>query len=278
MKKRVTTTLSSELLQAIDGQVAAGEFDTRSYAIESLLRKALTSTVKKAAILAGGKGVKMRPFTYEMPKALLPVSGKPLLEHTLELLREQRILDVILCIGHLGDEIIKHFGNGEKFGVNVHYSQEKEPLGTAGALKHGEPFYSGETILVLHGDVLTNMALNDFIAFHNEQQAAATIAVKPRPHSEKYGKVLMLGPKITDFFERPSVRGVSLVNAGIYVLEPEVMQMIPEGKRIYLELEIFPKLAKEGKVAGYPFQGPWFDISTPKTYEEAIKRWGKERG
>jgi mannose-1-phosphate guanylyltransferase/phosphomannomutase len=212
-----------------------------------------------------------------MPKALLPIAGKPLLENTLELLRHHKITDVVICLGHLGDEIIKHFGNGEKFGLNVHYSQEKDPLGTAGALKHGEPFYEGETILVLHGDILTHLDLNDFISFHLQQNTSASIAIKPRPSTPKYGKVLMIGPKIKEFYTRPTLEGVGLVNTGIYVLEPYVLEMIPVGKRVYLEEEIFPKLAAQGELSGYPFQGPWFDISTSKSYEEAIKRWKKER-
>ncbi|MFH1722565.1 MAG: sugar phosphate nucleotidyltransferase [Candidatus Altiarchaeota archaeon] len=273
-RERLTITLRDDILDGVDKLVDGIKIRNRSHAIEVLLAKILAGgRIKKALILAGGEGSRMRPFTYEMPKGLIPVQGKPLLQHILELLRKSELRDVIISIGYMGEKIKEYFGNGSKFGLNISYVEEKEPLGTAGCLRLAKEHLK-EPFLMFNGDVIANINLPDMVSFHEENNAIATIALTPVEDPSRYGMAHLRGPKILSFEEKPKKKKgePQLVNAGIYILNPEVIDYLPNGKSM-METDLFPKLAKEGKLFGYPFEGQWFDTGTPQAYERAIKKW-----
>lgn len=273
-RERLTITLNKTILQKVDNFIDGTRVRNRSHAIEYLLAKSLNPSLSKAVILAGGPGVKMRPFTFEMPKSLFPVSGKPLLEYTIELLRKYEIKDIVLVISHLGEKIRNHFGNGKKFGVHIEYVVEEKPVGTGGALKKAEKLIHDETFLVLHGDILADINLSDLIAFHKSQGLIATIALTSTIDPSIYGSVKLHGAKIVDFVEKPPKGSTSslLINTGIYVLEKNVFEYLPKKDSFLLE-DIFPSLAKKDNLGGFFFEGKWFDIGTPTSYEYAIKEW-----
>src|SRR3989338_8561584 len=150
-RSRLTITLRKDLLEVLDTYIDGVTIRNRSHAIESLLGEKIYPTVKKAIILAADEGIKFRPFTYEMPKAMLPIKGRPLLEHIITGLRESNIRDIYIAVGYLSDKIKSYFGNGSKFGVSLTYvSQEKKNVGTAGALKKFQRFFrSGETFFLI---------------------------------------------------------------------------------------------------------------------------------
>ncbi|MFC2154104.1 sugar phosphate nucleotidyltransferase [Candidatus Altiarchaeota archaeon] len=178
-RERLTITLRDDILEGVDKLVDGIKIRNRSHAIEILLARILTGgRINKAVILAGGEGTRMRPFTYEMPKALIPVKGKPLLQHIIDLLRKYEIREIIISTGYLGEKIKEYFGNGSKFGVNITYLEEKEPLGTAGPLKLGKKLLN-EPFLMFNGDVLANIDLYDMMRLHDENNAVATIALTP---------------------------------------------------------------------------------------------------
>jgi len=273
-RTRLTITLKKSLLPDIDRVIDGLKIRNRSHAIEYLITLALTPKIQTAAILAGGQGVKMRPLTYEVPKSLIPVSGRPILEHLLETLRTAEVRNLILCTGHLGEKVKEYFGQGEKFGVKITYSQEKKPLGTGGALKMAKSFLSPSPFLVLHGDILVDINLKDLIAFHQEQQSTATIALTTSPTPQDFGVVLLRGNKILKFIKPKEEKSSSsqLINTGIYVFEPEIFNFFPKKEGFNLD-EIFPILAAERRLSGFVFEGKWFDVSTVKNYERAIKEW-----
>lgn len=274
MKERVTLTLDTNILREIDRQVDGHTIKSRSHAIELALMKSLGGNVpKQAVILAGGKGTRMQPITYEVPKPLLPVHDKTLLEHLFDLFKKFGIKDIIIAIGYKGDKIKEHIGNGRRFGVNVTYVEESKALGTAGPLKLARP-YLKDTFIVTNADELKDMDLMDMFLFHKENNATATIALYSVDDPSAYGVARLQGNRILEFVEKPKKDDApsNFINSGLYILEPEVLDLIPDGYAM-LEKDIFPQLATSGKLFGYPFSGQWLNTGTLELYEKAIKEW-----
>lgn len=276
-RDRLTITLSNSILTKIDNFIDGTKIRNRSHAIEYLIKKSLIPKVNQAVILAGGKGLNMRPFTFEMPKGLFPVGGRPILEHVIELLRKNEVRDIIFSIGHLGDKIKEHFGDGSKFGVKISYIMEKEAAGTGGALIPARKLIKSDTFLVVHGDILTDLDVSDFVAFHLDQGVLATIALTSVVDPSSFGEVVLNGTKIVRFIEKPEKgrQQSQLINSGFYIFDREIFNYIPKKAPSLLE-DIFPKLAEMKQLAGFLFAGRWIDIGNPASYEKAIKEWGKE--
>jgi len=274
MKERVTLTLDSDLLKQIDLRIDGHKIKNRSHAIELFLLQALGSnSPKKAIIIAGGKGTRLKPITHEIPKPMVPLHDKPIMEHTIDLLKKYGVRDIIISVGFKGEKIKEYFGNGRKFGVNITYVEEEIPLGTGGPLRLAKEFLT-ETFVMCNADELKNIDLFDMYMFHKECGGKATIALTTIEDPSTFGVAKLDGNKIVEFIEKPK-RGTEpskLINSGLYILEPEVIEYVPEGKSM-IETDVFPKIAKEGKLFGYPFSGQWFDTGTLERYEQAIKEW-----
>jgi mannose-1-phosphate guanylyltransferase/phosphomannomutase len=277
-RDRLTITLNKSLLAKIDNFIDGTKIRNRSHAIEYLIKKSLVPEVAQAVILAGGKGLNMRPFTFEMPKGLFPVGGKPILEHIIELLRLSEVRDVIFSIGHLGEKIKDHFGDGSRFGVKITYVTEDKEAGTGGALLLAKKHLKNDTFLVLHGDIMIDLNVSDFVCFHKEQGTAATIALTSVVDPSKFGEVVLNGTKVVRFIEKPEKgrQTSQLINSGFYVFNKEIFEYIPKAMPSFIE-DIFPKLAEAKQLSGFLFAGRWVDIGTPASYERAIKEWGKEK-
>jgi NDP-sugar pyrophosphorylase family protein len=277
-RQKVTLTIREDLLKRVDEIIDNTRIRNRSHAIEYLLNEALKPKVKKAYILAGGEGVRMRPFTHEIPKALLPVKGKPILEYQIDLLKNAEIREIFILVGHLGEKIKYHFGDGSRFGVKISYlEQKKKTIGTGYALYLAKNFFLKETFLVLYGDELIEINLKDFIDFHLSSGGIATLALSSieKPSLTFYGVAKLRGKKIVEFLEKPQEeKGISQVlNAGVFCFEPKIFDYLLPKANLSLENDIFPRLAKEGKLCGYLFEGKWFDVGTPEIYARAIKEW-----
>lgn len=274
-RERLTITINKRLIGLLDDFIDGEKIRNRSHAIEYLLSKTLAPKVSRAIILAGGQGLKMRPFTYEMPKCLIPVRGKPLLEHTLDLLKKYEIRDIVITIGHLGEKVRNHFGDGSRFGVKITYADQGEGFrGTGGALKVARNL-AESPFLLFYGDVLASINLNDLIDFHKSHGKTMTMALTSVEDSSVWGVVQLHGSQIRDFVEKPksSQRLSRLINAGIYVVEPKIFDYFPRKNIFRLEEDVFPKLAQSDELYGYPFEGQWFDIGTPEIYARVIKEW-----
>ncbi len=274
MKERVTLTLDTSLLHEVDSRVDGIRIKNRSHAIELLLSQVLGNNMPKIAlILAGGKGTRMRPITHEIPKPLLLVHERTLLEHQFDLFKKYNVKNILLAIGHMGDKIKTAIGNGKKFGVNVNYIEETEPMGTAGPIKLARDYLT-ETFIACNTDELKDLDLQDMYLFHKESKALVTIALWSVDDPSAYGVARLQGNRILEFVEKPKKENApsNLINAGLYIMEPEVINYIPDGFAM-LEKDVFPRLAKEGKIFGYPFSGQWQNTGTLDLYEKAIKEW-----
>jgi mannose-1-phosphate guanylyltransferase len=223
----------------------------------------------KAVILVGGEGTRLRPLTCNTTKAMVPVLNKPFLEHLLGYLKGHGVTDIILAMSYLPHRIQGHFGDGAKMGVRLSYLIEKEPLGTAGAVKNADS-YLDESFLMLNGDVFTDLDITAMIDFHRRSQAVATIATTPVDDPTAYGLIETGdGGRITRFLEKPGWKEVTtnMINAGIYILEPGILARIPPQKNVSIERETFQQLLAKGEpMYAYSSSAYWLDMGTPEKY------------
>jgi len=272
MKERITITLDKNLISHIDKRIDGVDIKNRSQEIELLLAEALGANIpSKAVLLVGGRGTRLRPLTDKIPKALLEVQGKVVTEHLFDLLKKYGIRDAVLCVGYLKNKIKEYFGDGSKMGMNVTYIEENEPLGTAGPLKLAEKNLK-DSFIVSNGDELKDINIPRMFRLHKRKNALATIALTTVDEPSHYGVARLDGSRIIEFVEKPSNPPSNLINAGFYILEPEVIGMIPNGFSM-LEKDVFPKLAQLGRLRGFPFAGQWFDIGNIERYKIAEKNW-----
>jgi len=224
----------------------------------------------KAVILAGGSGTRLYPLTRKTTKCMLPVNGKPLLEHIIRYLASYGFKEIILTLGKKRKQIIDYFSNGSEFNVNLSYSIESRPLGTAGSFKNAKKCLRGTT-LIIQGDNLTNFNLKNVIAFHRKRKAMVTIALKQVKDPSGYGiAVIDRQGRIMRFEEKPRHPFSKLVNSGIYVVEHSVLDHIPKGMMFDFSKDLFPKLlGSKFPVYGIKMKGYWFDIGTPASYRNA---------
>lgn len=229
--------------------------------------------IKKAIILAGGLGTRLKPLTDTIPKSMIEVQGKPLLEHIIELFKKFGVTEIYLSVGHLKEKIMEYFGNGGNFGVTINYITEDEPLGTAGPVKKGAAGWE-EDFFVSNGDELKDFNLEEMYEVHKRNKAWVTIALTEVEDPSAYGVVRMEGEKIEEFVSKPKKEEAPshLINSGLYIFNPAVLGHIPDGF-VMSEKDVFPKLAKEGHVFGWKATGQWFPTDTLEKYERAKKEW-----
>ncbi len=227
------------------------------------------SALTRAVILVGGEGTRLRPLTYEVPKAMVPVLNRPFLEHTFAYLRNCEVKNIILAMGYLPDVIQDYFGDGGNLGIQLDYAVEDSPLGTAGAVKNVEQCLDS-TFVVLNGDVFTDIDIADMLAFHRDKGARVTVALTWVDDPCAFGVVETDdGGRIKRFVEKPSPDQVTThwINAGIYIVEPEVLQHIPPNTRYMFEKGLFPLMLVLGEpMYGYSSSGYWLDMGTPEKY------------
>jgi dTDP-glucose pyrophosphorylase len=217
-------------------------------------------------IMAGGMGTRLRPFTEECPKPLLPVAGKPMLEHIIERAKSEGFSRFLLAIHYKGQMIEDHFGNGDSFDVQIDYLREKFPLGTAGALGLIKPI-PDLPFIVTNGDVISDIQYGELLDFHSRQNAIATMAVRLHEWQHPFGVVQMRGVEIVGFEEKPVAR--SHINAGIYVLQPDALSSLGQDEHCDMPT-LFQRLQAEEKcIVGYPMHEPWIDVGRPDDLNRA---------
>jgi mannose-1-phosphate guanylyltransferase len=227
-----------------------------------------------AIILVGGRGTRLQPLTDTRPKPMLPILGAPFLEHQLRYLQRHGVTAVTFACGFLPDEIRSYFGDGEALGLPLQYALEPEPLDTAGAIAFAAREFGlvSQRLLVCNGDVLTDLDVSALLAAHEAHDATATIALTPVEDPTRYGLVRTGDDdEVLAFLEKPTLEEAGddrYINAGTYVLEPEVFELVPEGARVNIEREVFPKLVGRGLHA-IGFDGYWNDIGTFESYRRA---------
>lgn len=220
----------------------------------------------RAAILAGGEGRRLRPLTESVPKPLLPVGDKPILQLIIEQLRRDGFQDIHIATGYKGEMIESYFGDGANFGVNLYYAHEEQPLGTAGPLRLIQP-WGDSPLLVVNGDILTEASFADIYSSHQQHNPAATLCTVAHSVKVHYGVLESNGDQISGIVEKPELEYD--IFAGIAVLSPEAIDCIPGGQP-YQMTDVIQDLCNNGsQILAYPIEGFWFDIGRPEQYEEA---------
>ena len=222
-----------------------------------------------AVILAGGKGTRLRPLTLNTPKPIVPILTRPFLSLQIELLKRTGIEHIVLSLSYQPRRIEELFGDGGELGVRIDYTMEPEPLGTAGAVKNAESLLR-ERIIVFNGDVLSDLDLAEVLRFHESSGAKATIVLTPVDNPSAYGLVETEDDgRVRRFLEKPSYDEITCdtINAGVYVLEPELLRYIPEGTNYSFERGFFPALLRDSvPFFAYVHRSYWIDIGTPEKY------------
>ena len=229
--------------------------------------------MKRAVVMAGGEGTRLRPMTANLPKPLLPIVNRPVMEHVLRLLKRHGFTDTVITVQFLSSLVRNYFGDGDELGMTLQYAHEDVPLGTAGSVKNAEDALRDEPFLVISGDALTDIDLTALVEFHKARGAMVTIALKRVPDPLEFGIVIADEEgRIDRFLEKPTWGQVfsDTVNTGIYVMEPEVLAHVAAGESSDWSGDIFPKLLADGApLYGYVADGYWEDIGTHESYLRA---------
>lgn len=229
-----------------------------------------TQGVRRAVILVGGKGERLRPLTESTPKPMLPVLDRPLLSYTFDQLRQTGVEEAVLACGYLPSAIAGHYGR-QAGGLDLHYRVEPSPLGTGGAVGFAAAGFR-EGFLVANGDTLRDVDLRPLVALHRRRRAAATILLTRVDDPTRYGVVETTGSGLVSAFrEKPRLEEINtdLVNAGVYMLEPSVLDLIPSGRPVSIERDVFPQLAAERALYAVALDGYWMDVGTPASFVQA---------
>jgi len=219
----------------------------------------------KAIILAGGKGRRLKPFTYILPKPLVPVGEKPILSILLQQLKKYGIKDVVLCVNHMAELIMSYFGRGEKLGVNIEYSMEEKELGTVGPLKLIKDL--PDNFLVMNGDLLTDMNFIDFFNYHIKNKKLLTVSTYTRVVNIDFGVVKTSNNIINDFIEKPNY--TFKVSMGVYAFNKKVLDYVPDNEFFGFDKLMLTLLKNNVDIASYDYNGYWLDIGRPEDFEMA---------
>jgi len=225
----------------------------------------------KTIVLAGGFGTRLRPLSCSRPKALFPIANKPLIDYILGNLSNSGVDTVIMAVYYMAESLVRYLGP-TKYDVGILYSREQRPLGTGGTIKHAMDMLNKEKFMVMNGDLLTDIDLKQLVKYHEEKGGMATIALTTVEDPTKYGSVeINKEGRIIRFVEKPEHGKApsNLINAGIYILEPEIFDYIPDGKKVRIETEIFPQLVEEEQLYGFKTNEFWMDIGEPPDYLRA---------
>lgn len=223
----------------------------------------ITSTPERSnmmVIMAGGKGVRLRPYTENCPKPMLPVAGRPMLEHIIERAKAEGFRHFVLAVHYLGHVIEDYFGKGERIGVKIDYLRENTPLGTAGALSLLNPLPE-QAFVVTNGDVITDIKYGELLDFHTRHSAAATMAVRLHEWQHPFGVVQTQGIEIVGFEEKPIAR--SHINAGVYALDPYTLSELRQSTRCDMPTFFERLQAQSKRTIAYPMHEPWLDVGRP---------------
>ena len=225
----------------------------------------------QALILVGGFATRLRPLTDNRPKALLPILNKPMIVHLID--KVANLVDEVILAVNYGKEHLEQYFNEHDVGVPVILNPESEPLGTGGAIKNAEKLIN-DTFFVFNGDVITSLEMPWFLEFHRKKKGIGVLALWPVEDPTRFGIISIdIDNKITRFLEKPKPEQIfsNLINAGTYCLEPEILDLIPDGRKVSIEREIFPNVLDK-HLYGLEFSGYWFDAGTPEIYLETHRK------
>lgn len=230
--------------------------------------------VKKAVILAGGKGTRLYPITYEIPKPLLPVKKRPIINYLVDLFLGQGVEEIAILINkNFEEEFIWWKKRYYPKNNNIFFFKEEKPLGTMGGLFYLKEWLNNQPFFLTNGDELKKIDLKKMAEFHQKFPVLGTIGLVKVSDPQNYGVVICKNGLVEEFIEKPAQPPTNFINSGLYLLSPEIFKYHPGIKFSMIETDLFPKLAKEKKLAGFKFNGKWMDTGTWDRYENALKSW-----
>ena len=235
----------------------------------------MSERVTKGMILAAGLGMRLRPLTERVPKALLAVGGRALIDYSVEVLVRSGITDIVVNLHHLGGQIRDHLGDGSRFGARIRYSEERPLLGSGGGIAHARSLLAGGTFVTLNADTIIDIDLRDVIELHRRRKAVATLVLRKDPRMEHYGLVHLDGAgRVRRFLDhRHGDAGGALdpfMYTGVQVLEPRVFSYMENGKAFSMTADTYPAMLRAGEpIYGHPFGGFWLTVGTPEELERA---------
>ena len=228
----------------------------------------------KAVILAGGSGTRLYPVTYEIPKPLLPVQRKPIINYLVDLFLQHNVGQIFVSIDQRFRDEFDWWKKRYYQNKKIIFSEEKEPLGTFGGLWYLKDELSKDSFFFTNGDELKKIDLSKMQEFHQQQEVLGTIALVKVPDAHNYGVVLCdKAGLVKEFLEKPENPPSKYISSGLYLLSPEIFNYHPGPKFSMIEKDLFPKLAQENKLSGFKFKGQWMDCGTWERYENVIKKW-----
>lgn len=225
----------------------------------------------KAVILAGGLGTRLQPYTFFLPKPMLPLADRPLLEYIISWIRSYKIKDVVVCTSYLGNTIEDYFGNGSSFGVSIEYARTEKPLGTAGQLKSAERFID-DTFVCLYGDSIYEFDLQKLVRQHKLRKAIATMTLMGYSTKLKYGFIdVDQSGKVKGWREKPEFSG--LINIGCYAMEPSFLKYIPRNSSLGMDVAFVKSMKAGERVYSHMIKTGFIDIGNKKSYLNAYKQY-----
>ena len=233
----------------------------------------------KAIILSGGWGTRLRPLTCTIPKSLIPIVNKPVIERQIMLLKDAGVKEIVLAVSVMSEIVKKYFGDGDRLNVKIFYTNEKYPMGTAGAIRLAFDYLKDDNFFMLNGDVIMDFDFSDFLNSHQKCGGIGTIASKIVGDPSRYG-VLIVDKKTHQLYkflekeEYSPLEGKIIpmpINAGVYLLEPDIFSYIQPKKKVSIERDVFPRVANDNKLYHYPISGIWKDIGKPLDLLDANK-------
>ena len=228
----------------------------------------------KAVILAGGLGTRLQPYTNSLPKPMLPLDKKPILEHLIDWVKKNGLTEIVLCVSYKRKKIQDYFKDGAKFGVKIEYAISKKPLATAGQLKTAEKFID-DTFVCLYGDSIYNFSLKNMISDHKRKKSTITMSLYGYKFNMKYGVIDTTNTgRVTAWNEKPELS--AKINMGCYIMEPEVFQLIPKNKQYGMDDVIQKALSKKKKISSVVSKKGFIDIGDKETYEKANHEYRKK--
>lgn len=230
----------------------------------------------KAVILAGGLGTRLQPYTFFIPKPMLPLADKPLLEHIVLWLKSNGMKETIICVSYLGKTIEDYFGNGSKFGIKIDYARSGKPLGTAGQLKSAEKFL-GDTFLCIYGDSIYTFDAKKMVDAHKAKKAFVTMALLRYSTKLRYGFIELDGNgRVKAWNEKPEFKG--LINIGCYVMEPDFLKYIPRNSAFGMDFAFQKAIKAKKQIHGHVITSGFIDIGNKKSYINAYKKYLSKLG
>ncbi len=230
-----------------------------------------------AIVLAGGEGTRLRPLTYKIPKAMISVQGKTLTEHVFDIYKNAGVTDFYLSISYLADLMTVNYGDGQKFGCNIEYLREDKPMGTAGPLLllRTAGKIPAQDFFMCNGDNLFALNLTEMVQQHKKNRAIATLALVELADPTNFGVARLSGDKILEFVEKPTLAEAPsrYASSGFYILSPEAFDFLPDKEFCMVERDLWPAIAKAGKLYAYKSSAQWFDTGTPERYQQVEKEW-----